>query len=419
MRGEIIAIGDELTTGVRLDTNSQWVAQQLGDLGVDVLFHTAVGDELAPMVQVLRMAAQRADVVVCTGGLGPTADDLTREALAACAGVSLVQNDEALAHIRSLYARRKRPMPERNIVQAMFPIGSRVIDNPHGTAPGIDLDLPKEPGGVSRFFALPGVPAEMKEMFSATVAPAILEMIPPAQRRVIRHRRLKCFGVGESDLEAMLPDLIARDRYPRVGITVSTATITLRVTAQEADEQACLAAMQPTLTTMRQLLGELVFGEEDDELQHVIARMLAAKHRTLATAEHYTGGLLAGWMAGTAEAEIIRRGSRLLTSDRCRTKEDVARLAAELREESAADFALVIGALDNASTERENGHIHIALASDGKVDCHSAQDIGHPDIRQASVAKVALDMLRKHLLRAELDVASVQSDGLPPVSASQ
>ena len=398
MRGEIIAIGDELTSGVRLDTNSQWLAQQLGDLGIDVLYHTAVGDELEPMVDVMKIAARRADVIVCTGGLGPTADDLTRDALARCNEVPLVQNDDVLNHIRGIYSRRKRPMPQRNIVQAMFPEGSRVIPNPHGTAPGIDIDLGENSpaGKTSRLFALPGVPAEMKEMFATTVAPAILEIIPPQQRRIIRHRRLKCFGVGESDLEAMLPDVIARDRYPRVGITVSKATITLRVTAQEVDETACLAAMEPTIATIRQCLGELVFGEEDDELHHVVGRLLAARKLTLATAEQYTGGLLAGWLGYIRDKERNRRGGRLLASDACRTPEDVEKLAANLRKETLADFALVIGALDTPDPTGE-GSIHFALASAEAVTSFRSPDIGHPDIRQARLAKAALDALRKHL----------------------
>ena len=166
MPAEIIAIGDELTSGQRLDTNSQWLSERLGELGVPVAFHTTVGDDLEDNVAVFRTAIDRADIVVATGGLGPTADDLTREAIAAAAGVELVQDDAALAHIRNLFARRSREMPERNMLQAQFPRGSRVVPNPHGTAPGIDLTVPRSCGPPCRVFALPGVPAEMFAMWN-------------------------------------------------------------------------------------------------------------------------------------------------------------------------------------------------------------------------------------------------------------
>jgi len=397
MIGEVVAIGDELTTGVRLDTNSQWIAQQLGDLGVQVRFHTAVGDELAPLVEVFRIAAARADVVVCTGGLGPTADDLTREALAQCAGVDLHRDEEVFAHIRGIYARRKRPMPERNVVQAMFPAGGRVIPNPHGTAPGIDMELPAGQSHHGRVFALPGVPAEMKQMWQATVAPAILQMIAPEERRVIRHRRLKCFGVGESDLEAMLPDLIARDYYPRVGITVSKATITLRVTAREATEAACLAAMEPTIAEMRNCLGDLIFGEEDDELQHVVGRLLAETNLTLATAEQFTGGLLASWLADIPELGDIFRAGRLLPSIPKLGEAGVRNLALELANDSGADAAIVVGTCDDPSADA--GVVHYACAIGDQVALRTARNIGHPDIRKPRVAKAALDLLRKQLLK--------------------
>ena len=141
MNAEVIAIGDELTSGQRLDTNSQWISQRLGEAGIRVLFHTTVGDELDANARVFREAILRAEIVVCTGGLGPTADDLTRQALSEATGRELRLDDSALEHVRSLFARRKRGMPQRNRVQAMFPEGSRVIPNPHGTAPGIDLEI--------------------------------------------------------------------------------------------------------------------------------------------------------------------------------------------------------------------------------------------------------------------------------------
>ena len=231
MQAEIISIGDELTSGQRLDTNSQWLSTRLGELGVTVIYHTTVADNLEANIAVFRQAAQRADIVVATGGLGPTADDLTRDAIAAAADVELgVHCRACLSTFESLFARRKRPMPERNRVQAMFPRGSRVIPNPAGTAPGIDIELPRSgkprPREFSRF---PECRPKCSKCGRQTVAPAIAAMFGAPQ--VIRHKQIKCFGVGESDLEQMLPDLIRRGRDPQVGITVSGATITLRITA--------------------------------------------------------------------------------------------------------------------------------------------------------------------------------------------
>src|SRR3954454_1463972 len=158
MRAEIIAIGDELTSGQRLDTNSQWISERLGEIGVPVAFHTTVGDDLENNIAVFRTAIDRAEIVISTGGLGPTADDLTRDAIAAAAGVELVQDAGALEHIQNLFARRKRAMPERNKLQAQFPRGSQVVPNPEGTAPGIDFTVPRPGRAPCRIFALPGAP---------------------------------------------------------------------------------------------------------------------------------------------------------------------------------------------------------------------------------------------------------------------
>jgi nicotinamide-nucleotide amidase len=188
MHAEVISIGDELTSGQRLDTNSQWLATRLGEIGVKTLYHTTVADDLEANVGVFKEAIQRADIVIATGGLGPTADDLTRDAIAAAVGAPLQLDEAALQHIEGLFVRRGRAMPERNRLQAMFPAGSRVIPNPAGTAPGIDLEIPRPGRAPARVFALPGVPAEMREMWEATVAPAIRTLVGAA--RVIRHRRL-------------------------------------------------------------------------------------------------------------------------------------------------------------------------------------------------------------------------------------
>ena len=211
MHAEVLAIGDEITSGQTLDTNSQWLSQRLGELGIAVLYHSTVGDQLPACTEVFRHSIDRADVVVATGGLGPTADDLTREALAAAAGRPLEMAPDAMQYIRRMFARRNRPMPPQNQRQAMFPAGSRVVLNPHGTAPGIDLEVPREGRPACRVFCLPGVPAEMVEMWHASVGPAIAALLGD-DRRIICQRRIHCFGAGESQIESMLPDLIGRGR---------------------------------------------------------------------------------------------------------------------------------------------------------------------------------------------------------------
>lgn len=415
MRAEIISIGDELTSGQRLDTNSQWLSQRLGELGIPVVYHTTVGDDLGPITRILRQAVERADVVIITGGLGPTADDLTRDGIAEATGCPLALDEAVLAHIHDLFARRKREMPPANRVQAFFPKGSRVIANPHGTAPGIDIDVPREGRPPARIMALPGVPAELREMWYASVEPALIEATGEA-RTTIRHRQIKCFGVGESDLEQMLPDLIRRGRSPTVGITVHQATITLRITAEGKSAEACYAAMQPTVATIYECLGDLIFGEEDDELQHAVTRMLVQTKQKLVTVEWGSGGLLADWLSEAADATstylggIVVRDERLLTAAAgvplslvsqhgVSSIPVVEALARGCRERCGADFALAIGPFPSRDTTlQSSGDVHFALANDRGVQSRSSPHLGHPDILKARATKQALNMLRKALL---------------------
>jgi nicotinamide-nucleotide amidase len=404
MLGEVISIGDELTSGQRLDTNSQWVSQQLLDLGIQVGFHTTVADDLAANTAVFQVARDRADIVVITGGLGPTADDLTREALAAMLDVPLVLDPVSLTHIESLFARGKRSMPERNRVQAMFPRGSVPIFNPCGTAPGIHAVVTRTLGGMAHFFALPGVPAEMKEMFTATVAPAILGL--QDSPRVIRHRRIKCFGVGESHLEAMLPDLIRRGREPSVGITVHDATITLRITASGKTPDECYAAMTPTVATIRESLGELVYGEEDDELEHAVFRALLKSQQTVACCEGGSQGLLAQSLTtGSVTIEGARqlfRGGLVLPMNGPAECEEAAvcQQAEHCRSHFAADYGLAIGPFpESESTSVEANKYFVALATPTGTLHTSGTLSSHPFIWKPRAAKQALNLLRLHLLR--------------------
>lgn len=416
MRAEVIALGDELVSGQRLDTNSRWLSMELEGLGIPVAFHTTVGDDLGAIVAVLKTAVERADIIVCTGGLGPTADDLTRDAMATVAARPLVLDEEVLDGIQRLFARRRRSMPERNRVQAMFPEGSRVIANPHGTAPGFELDVLRSEGTTCRIVALPGVPAEMTEMWRDDVAPSLLSLLGERHQVICRHV-IQCFGIGESDLEQRLPDMIRRDREPRVGITASQATLTLRITATGDSEKACRELMEPTLTTIRQCLGSLIFSERDETLQDVVIRLLRAQSRTLATAEFDSGGLLAQWLSAADKAGKTYRGGHVFREcpERALANfgqgdgrveslaggqvDQLAAIGQTIRSLYDADVALIIGPFppDERAADRP-GDVTIVWLGNGWSGRKQVSFAGHPDMVTARTVKHALNCLRLELL---------------------
>jgi len=247
---------------------------------------------------------------------------------------------------------------------------------------------------------LPGVPAEMIEMWRDSVAAAIAEFIG-GSRRVIRRRLIHCFGAGESQVESMLPDLIRRGRRPTVGITASRATITLRITAEGGSEEECLAAIAPVEATIRQSLGTLVFGEGDDELQDVVVRLLRQHSKTLATAECGTAGLVAAWLSATDEAGDVFRGGLVLAE----APESPETTAARCREQFHADYGLAIRILPSPASGRGAGgegdnpaRISVALAAADGVQSSSLPDFVHPALSHIFRAKQALNFLRLTLL---------------------
>jgi nicotinamide-nucleotide amidase len=286
MRAEIIAIGSELVSGQSVDTNSRWLSQQLGSLGIPVAFHTTLGDDLADHLAAFRAAFERADLVIMTGGLGPTQDDLTRDALAECAGEPLVEDAASLAAIAEMFARRNRVMAERNRVQALFPRSAEPLENPIGTAPGIWMRI-----GPATIACLPGVPSEMKRMFQDQVVPRLRRS--GLGGRVIVHRKINLFGKGESEIEAQAMDLTVRGRVPEVGITASDATISFRITAEAATEEEARRLIEPTAALISERFGSLIVGEDADDVAEAVATRLAQTGSTLATAESCTGGLIA------------------------------------------------------------------------------------------------------------------------------
>lgn len=428
MQAEIISIGDELTSGQRLDTNSQWLAQRLSDLGIQVLAHSTISDDLQINIDAFRLAARRADIIVCTGGLGPTKDDLTRESLAAAFDLPLETYPEALAHIERLFQQRQRPMPERNKTQALFPSGSRIIPNPHGTAPGIDLSVIVAQH-TARFFALPGVPIEMKQMWEGTVLPRLLHECG-AGKRQIRYATLKCFGIGESEVEVRMPDLIARDRVPRVGITASRATITLRIAAEGDSLQACQELMAPTIAEIHGRLGNIVYSEIDEELPDTLIKMLQSRNQSLATVEFGEAALLGYWLAEAQDRhaqettprsfqgsiylrEISPREPTNMLAN-LRPGQELQHLVKIAHQQFDADWVIGVGPYprvqpnnsvrlqSNTASPPEIATIDFVVSRrDGQTNQITHQQInmsGHPDVLNHRIAKTALDHLRYSLL---------------------
>jgi nicotinamide-nucleotide amidase len=396
MHAEVLAIGDELTSGQRLDTNSRWMAAELGAIGIPVTFHTTVPDTLEAGVEAFRLAAGRADVVVVTGGLGPTADDLTRDVLAAVAGMPLELSAAAVAVVESRFAQRGMPMPESNRRQALFPRGSRIIANPDGTAPGIDIDIAR-PGGRCRIFSLPGVPSEMRTMWRETVGPALLAMMP--DKATIVQRRIKCFGAGESAVEAMLPDIVRRGRDPLVGITAHEATITLRIAARGRDEADCRARIAPTEATIRECLGPLVYGVEDDEIEDAVLAAVHARGLTLATAEVGTAGRVATLLAqAQSRVSAAVGGFRGGTVRPAVPVSDARALAAAARAEWSATCGLGVGVVRPAADDRLAVDIAIIDGVGETITEHVFG--GGPDLAAARAAKTAINLVRLRLLAA-------------------
>ena len=414
MNAEIISIGTELLLGRNLDTNSQWLSARLSEIGVIVTHHTTVGDDRADNVSAFRVAIQRSSLVIATGGLGPTLDDLTRQVVAEVAGVPLVLDEPSLKRIEEMFARRSRPMPERNRTQAYFPEGATPIPNHNGTAPGIWMEI-----GNAVVVCLPGVPKELYPMFADWTAPRIRDRFGGGRATVVR--TIRTYGTGEAHIEEMLGDLIARGRDPEVGITASEATITLRIVARGDTPEEAAAKAAPDVAFIRERLGTLIYGEEDDDLASAVGTLLAEKGRTLATAESCTGGLIGHMLTEVPGSSRYYLGGFVVYSNEAKTNfcdvpaEMIAEhgavssqvaeaLAKGVRAKFASDYGIGVTGVagpGGGTEEKPVGLVYIAVAdANGCEILKSSWPADRSSIKIRS-AKSALNVLRLRLMKGE------------------
>lgn len=361
MRAAILAIGDELTCGYRLDTNSQAIARWLSAVPLDVVLHMSVGDDPAAIQDGLRTVFQAAEVIVVSGGLGPTQDDLTRQQVAAFFHRPLLQDAGALTRIRERFARRGREMPERNRVQALVPAGSETIQNDWGTAAGFYLPVENR-----HLFVVPGVPYEMRGMLEHFVLPRLHALI--GGDTVVERRVLKLFGPSESDVAERIAAMLDRQRNPLLGLLPNNGTITVELAARGSSRTEADELLAADLAVLRATFGPAVLCEDERILPQVVGDLLRARGLTLAVLERVdgSGGAVAARLATAQQPSAWFHSAQVITAGLAGDR--LVEVAARLRRQTGASAALVTGPLrvpPDAPPERPYGVLSAAVDVNG------------------------------------------------------
>ena len=414
MKAEIISIGDELLLGQVIDTNSAWIGQELNKLGVHVHFKSTIGDSREILLKTLHESAERSDIIVMTGGLGPTKDDLTKHILCEFFDTKLIQNDAVLAWVQSIFLKRNLPMLASNNEQAMVPEISEVLWNRNGTAPGMYFVKNNKV-----FISMPGVPFEMKCIFEEEVIPKLQQQFSFPS---IIHKTILTASIGESFLakkiatiEDSLPSHIKLAYLPSVG------AVRLRLSAYGNDNRVLAEELNTIVDSLYACIGEYIYGEEEDTLSHSVGKLLAAKNNTVATAESCTGGYLAHLLtsipgsssyytgsilayANVIKENILQVDKNILIQNGAVSEACVKAMAENCRRIMHTDYAIATSGVAGPSggtKEKPVGTVWIAVAT--PTHC-IAKVFNMGDHRGRTIERTALmglDMLRKELIAAK------------------
>lgn len=426
MHAIILSIGDELVLGQTVDTNSAYLSSKLASRGIMTKYHQTIADDERAIADAFLWASKQAQLVIVTGGLGPTEDDLTRQALAAAMGVDLVIDEPSLAAITDYFAKRGRPMPPRNRIQAMQPAGSQAIPNSCGTAPGMQVQF-----NGATIFVTPGVPSELFAMYRLSIEPWLdaIAAEQPALRRTILTQKINTFGMGESDVADKLGPLMDRKRNPLVGTTVSDGLVSVRIRSEFEDPHQAESELNDTIAQVEAALGAVVIGRESRTLQEALVELLIEKKMKVATAESCTGGLVAKFITDVSGSSAIFSGGWVTYANEMKTSqlgvpsviiqmhgavsEPVAcAMARGALERSGAALSVAITGIagpGGGSEAKPVGSVWVALAHHEAGTSNTITQArlfvlpGDREQVRDRAAKAALQMMRFHTMGISLD----------------
>lgn len=409
MVAEIICVGTELLLGQILNTNSQYLAQKLAELGIDLYFQTTVGDNMERLKMAIDIATKRSDILIFTGGLGPTSDDITKEAVADYFGLALVLDEDVLRRIEKFFERRQVKMPEINKKQAYVPEGAKVLHNKNGTAPGLIIE---KDGKIA--ILLPGPPFEMQPMFEEGVLPYLEKF----SKQKIYSRVLKFVGIGESSIEEALKDLILSQTDPTMALYAKPFEVELRITTKKESEECAKSLLQSMENRIRERIGEYIYGVDRQLLEEVVIGLLAEKKLKVSVAESCTGGLICNKLTNVPGAsEVFDRGfivysneakmkllgvpEQVLKEHGAVSSQTARYMAQGALSNSLADIALSVTGIagpGGGSETKPVGLVYIGIATKDYSESFEFRFSGDRLRIKEMTSKAALNILRKKII---------------------
>ncbi len=403
MNCEIVTIGSELLLGQIIDTNAPYLARELNLIGLNIAFHTTVGDTCTQIKGVLSQAMKRSDLVITTGGIGPTEDDLTREVIADVVGVPLAFKHELMDQIESIFKRSGFTMPENNRKQAFIPDGAIPIPNKIGTAPGFIVEK-----GTKVIIALPGVPKELKYLIRKEVVPYLKKRFHLNQA-MITSRVLKVTGIGESRVDSRIHDLINDNSNPAVGILASPSDISIRITASAKSADEAEDLIRPIEHEIRSRLGTTIYGTDEDTLHGVVTNLLNKRGDIISIVETFSGGELTVRLQSSPssplnESIVIGKREQILSLLNKRDpavdidKETAEALAKKVRKKGNSSIGLALLGIIKETREGYEVDAHVVVSSEGASRSYDWRMGGDIPTLQSRGATIALNTLRLALI---------------------